>query len=102
MTFRTVAAALAVLLGAVSVASAQSSSNSLLDLTSGAQHDQNKKPFSELEMEKIRAALVAKGFTAPTVLQRDGDGFLAVAWKNTDPYDVWVDPQSGVIASRRR
>ena len=99
---RTIAAALALLLGTVSAAYAQSSSNSLLDRPLGAQHEQNKKPFSDLEMEKIRSALVAKGFTAPTVLQRDGDGFLAVAWKNTDPYDVWVDPQSGVIASRRR
>jgi hypothetical protein len=103
MMNRTLAAALAVLVGTASAAYAQSSSNSLLDRTSGAQHvDQNSplKPFSDTEMEKIRATLSAKGFTAPTVFQRDGDGYRAVAWKNTDAHDVWVDPQSGVILSR--
>jgi hypothetical protein len=96
---KTVVIALALCFGTATFAAAQTSTVDPA-ATAGAQRaDQNDpgKPFSEMEKEKIIAALSQMGYTAPSNFRRDGDGFLATAMKDSKQQDVWVDPQSGVI-----
>jgi hypothetical protein len=83
MANRSMAAALALLLGTAS-AYAQPTN----DLA---------KPFTETEKEMILAALSRTGYTAPANIHRAGSGFLVTAMKDERQQDVWVDPQSGVV-----
>jgi hypothetical protein len=98
---RTAATIVAVLLGTAGIAYAQTTApvREPPGSTLGRQADQNDpaKPFSQLEMDKISAALTSHGYTAPTNIRRDGDSFLVTAMKNSEPQEVRVDPQSGVV-----
>jgi hypothetical protein len=78
---KTMAVALALLLGNAGIAAAQE--------------------LSEIEMEKIVATLSHVGYSAPSNIRRDGDAFLLTAVKNATPQNLWVDPQSGLIKPLR-
>jgi hypothetical protein len=81
---KTIAIALALLVGTAGLAAAQGSAE-----------------FSDIEMEKLTATLSHVGYTAPTNIRRDGDAFLVTAVKNAVPQNLWVDPQSGLIKPAR-